>query len=182
MRENRNRYIMRIIIDGNTTSCRSGIPGSLKETVWKAAKAASPEASPAVYQGRRTCREVSSTFQDTSDASPLLFVSMSGKFPSWLHRCPVRVIRTAVVTSMGFVSSPSGYSWLRRHLMNLSFHILRRHAELYIAADAATKEDIHRYYFIPRDRIGVADDPAALAFFLRSAIGGCLRSAVDKAK
>lgn len=101
---------------------------------------------------------------------PLLFVSMSGKFPSRLDRCPVRVIPAAVVADMGFVSAPSGYSWIRRHLMNLSFHILRRHAELYIAADAATKEDIHRYYFIPRDRIGVAEDSGALAEFLRSAV------------
>lgn len=180
--ENRNGYIMWIIIDGNTPSCRTGVPESLKETVWKAAQAAFPESSPAAYQGRRTCRKVSATFpREASGKLPLLFVSMSGKFPSWLHRCPVRVIRAAVVTSMGFVSSPSGYSWLKRHLMNLSFHILRRHADIYIAADTATKEDIHRYYFIPRDRIGVADDPAALAFFLRSAIGGPLSSAVDKA-
>lgn len=118
----------------------------------------------------------------TSDTPTLLFVSMSGMFPLRLHGCPARVIPAAVVPSLDFVSAPSGYSWVRRHLMNLSFHLLRRHAELYIAADTGTKQDIHRYYFIPKERIGVADDPDALALFLRSAAGGSFRSEVDKAK
>lgn len=174
---------MRIIIDSLRSSCLTTIPDRLKETVWEAARAAFPECGPVVYEGRKTLRQVSSMCPGhASDTSPMLFVSMSGKFPSWLHECPVKIIRAAVVPSLDFVSAPSGYSWLRRHLLNLSFHLLRRHAELYIAADAGTKQDIHRYYFIPKDRIGVADDPAALALFLRSAAGDSSRSAVDKAE
>ena len=174
---------MRIIIADSRSSCLTRIPDRLKETVWEAARAASPECGPAVYQGKRTLGQISSMCEgQASDNQTLLFVSMSGKFPSWLQECPVKVIRAAVVPSLDFVSSPSGYSWLRRHLMNLSFHLLRRHAELYIAADAGTKQDIHRYYFIPKDRIEVADDSAALALFFRSAAGDSSCSAVYKAK
>lgn len=168
-RENRNVHTMRIIIDGTRPSCRTQVPDRLKEAVMEASRVAFPGVSPLEYRGRRSCREFSEMCSAQATET-LLFVSMYGKFPSWLHKCNGRVIRAAFVASLGFVSAPSGYSWLRRHLMNLSFHMLRRRTELYIAADAATKEDIHRYYFIPKEKIGVAGDPAALALFLRSAV------------
>lgn len=168
-RENIKGYIMKIIIDCTRPLSLSPVPARLEETVSEAARAACPGDGTLIYRENRTRREVSSAcLRQPSDV--LLFVSMSGNFPSWLHRFPGKVILAAVVANMGFVSAPAGYSWLRRHLMNLSFHFLRRRTELYVAADAATKEDIHRYYFIPKEKIGTADDPAALSVFFRSAV------------
>lgn len=174
---------IRIIIDATGLQSCQGIAADISAATAAAIRNAFPDSCPEIHSGRRTCRKVHLMLSSVKHAdTPVLLVSLSGKLPAMLPEKHPGIIAAAVVTDMDFVSAPSGYSWIRRHLMNLAFHMLRRKADLYISADSFVKQDIHRYYFIPKDRIGVADDPAALALFLRSAAGGTLSSAVDKAK
>lgn len=125
-----------------------------------------------VHDGKRSMhavRVLRSESNGRNDA-PALIVSISGVLPLFWHP-DRRITKTAVaVYSLDFVSSLRGYTWLQRHLLNLRYHRLRRLADYFIAADRHVADDLHKYYFIPRDRIIDTGDSAGLADVLSGII------------
>jgi hypothetical protein len=45
------------------------------------------------------------------------------------------------------------YGWLRRHFLHHRLRLALKKADKVIAPDAETAENIHRFYFIARERI-----------------------------
>ncbi len=125
-----------------------------------------------VHDGKRSMHAVRAFRSESNgrNGAPALFVSISGVLPLFWH--PDRQFtKTAVaVYSLDFVSSLRGYTWLQRHLLNLRYHRLRRLADYFIAADRHVADDLHKYYFIPRDRIIDAGDSAGMADMLSGII------------
>ena len=47
------------------------------------------------------------------------------------------------------------YGWLRRHFLHHRLRLALKKADKVIVPDAETAENIHRFYFIPREKIAV---------------------------
>lgn len=125
-----------------------------------------------VHDGKRSMHAVRAFRSESNgrNGAPALIVSISGVLPLFWHP-DRRITKTAVaVYSLDFVSSLRGYTWLQRHLLNLRYHRLRRLADYFIAADRHVADDLHKYYFIPRDRIIDAGDSAGMADMLSGII------------
>lgn len=65
------------------------------------------------------------------------------------------------VRDLGFLSAPTGYSWLQRHRYNLRTAHLCRIADVIIVPDSGTAAALVKYYFISRTRIKVIGDDVA---------------------
>ena len=60
------------------------------------------------------------------------------------------------VRDLSFLRDPSHpYGWLRRHWFHHRLKWILRHSDCILAADEQTAFDIHRFYFIPSERIAV---------------------------
>ncbi len=58
------------------------------------------------------------------------------------------------VNDLDFLKNPSHpYTWLRRHFLHHWLKWALKHSDVIIAADDTVAFDIHRFYFIPADRI-----------------------------
>ena len=63
---------------------------------------------------------------------------------------------TLEVDELDFLKNPKHrYGWIKRHLLNIWLIWALRHSDTIIAGDATTAFDIHRFYYIPSDRITV---------------------------
>ena len=155
---------MKILVD-NMVGYKSDKKAALVMALVSDAAAGIPGVCLVVHGGKRSMRAVHDFRTESNVREPQLslIVSISGTLPLFWH--PDRQLtRTAVaVYSLDFVSAPEGYGWLQRHLLNLRYHRLRRLADYFIAADRHVAADLHKYYFIPREKIIVADDSAAMA-------------------
>ncbi len=45
------------------------------------------------------------------------------------------------------------YGWLQRHIRHHRLRIALKKADIVIVPDPVTSDDIHRFYFIPREKI-----------------------------
>jgi hypothetical protein len=60
------------------------------------------------------------------------------------------------VTDLSFLKNPSHpFGWFRRHFLHHWLKWALRHSDRIVAADEETAFDIHRFYFIPRERIRI---------------------------
>jgi hypothetical protein len=60
------------------------------------------------------------------------------------------------VDELDFLKNPKHrYGWIKRHFLNIWLKWALRHSDTIIAGDATTAFDIHRFYYIPSDRITV---------------------------
>ena len=60
------------------------------------------------------------------------------------------------VTDLNFLKNPSHpFGWFRRHFLHHWLKWALRHSDRIVAADEETAFDIHRFYFIPRERIRI---------------------------
>lgn len=58
------------------------------------------------------------------------------------------------VDELDFLKNPKHrYGWIKRHFLNLWLKWALGHSDTIIAADSTTAFDIHRFYYIPSDRI-----------------------------
>lgn len=63
---------------------------------------------------------------------------------------------TLEVDELDFLKNPKHrYGWIKRHFLNIWLKWALRHSDTIIAGDATTAFDIHRFYYIPSDRITV---------------------------
>ncbi len=62
--------------------------------------------------------------------------------------------KTVTVDNLDFVSQP-GYSWIRRHLLNLKYSILLKNADIVNVPSQAVADDAVKYYFVPKDKIRI---------------------------
>ena len=63
---------------------------------------------------------------------------------------------TIEVDELNFLKNPAHpYGWLKRHLLNQWLKWALEHSDVIIASDQTTAFDIHRFYYIPSDRISV---------------------------
>ena len=60
------------------------------------------------------------------------------------------------VDDLEFLRNPKHhYNWFQRHIRHHWLRWALKHSDLIIAADPETAFDIHRFYFIPSERISV---------------------------
>ena len=60
------------------------------------------------------------------------------------------------VDDLEFLKNPKhGFNWFQRHIRHHWLKWALRHSDVIIAADRETAFDIHRFYFIPSERISV---------------------------
>lgn len=162
---------MKILVD-NMVGHKPGKKEALVRDRVSDAVSGIPGVCPVVHDGKRSMRAVQVFLSESNGRkdAPALIVSISGVLPLFWHP-DRRITKTAVaVYSLDFVSSLRGYTWLQRHLLNLRYHRLRRLADYFIAADSHVADDLHKYYFIPRDRIIDAGDSAGMADVLSGII------------
>ncbi|MBO8444762.1 MAG: glycosyltransferase [Bacteroidetes bacterium] len=74
--------------------------------------------------------------------------------------------------SFDFLSSWDGYSWIKRHILNLKWRRMIRRADHFIVFDRFTAEDLMKYYYIPKSRIVTLRDAAALDAVLQELSAG----------
>ena len=162
---------MKILVD-NTIGHEPDKKAAIVMDLVTDAAAGIPGVCLVVHDGKRSMHAVQVLRSESNgrNGAPALIVSISGVLPLFWH--PDRQFtKTAVaVYSLGFVSAPEGYSWLQRHMLNFRYHRLRRLADYFIAADRHVAADLHKYYFIPKEKIIVADDSAAMADVLSGII------------
>lgn len=99
-----------------------------------------------------------------------VYLGLSGNLPRRFRR----YARTAVVAvySLDFVSSLDGYSWIRRHVLNLKYRRICRRSDYFIVPDAGLAAGLTRYYYVPKDRIFVLRDNDGLQEML-DAVSRC---------
>ena len=63
--------------------------------------------------------------------------------------------RTVVETeNLNFLTDHAHrYGWLRRHFLHHRLRLALKKADKVVAPDAETAENVHRFYFIPREKI-----------------------------
>ena len=63
--------------------------------------------------------------------------------------------RTVVETeNLNFLTDHAHrYGWLRRHFLHHCLRLALKKADKVVVPDAETLENVHRFYFIPRERI-----------------------------
>lgn len=62
------------------------------------------------------------------------------------------------VSDLDFLKNPSHpYTWLRRHFLHHWLKWALRHSDRIVVSDEPTAFDMHRFYFIPRERIELKD-------------------------
>jgi hypothetical protein len=60
------------------------------------------------------------------------------------------------VSDLSFLKNPSHpFGWFRRHFLHHWLKWALRHSDRIVAADEETAFDIHRFYFISRERINI---------------------------
>ena len=60
------------------------------------------------------------------------------------------------VDDLSFLTDPSHpYGWLRRHFLHHWLKWVLRHSDRIVASDTTTAFNIHRFYFIPLERIHI---------------------------
>lgn len=94
-------------------------------------------------------------------SGPLLYAFLSGNIP-WNFRKKHGTKLAVAVYSLDFVSAQDGYGWLERHILNLKYRRICRMADVFIAFDRHIAEDLFKYYYIPRQKTVVVDDPLRL--------------------
>ncbi len=63
------------------------------------------------------------------------------------------------ITDLQFLKDPAHrYNWFQRHFRHHWLKWALRHSDVIAAADEATAFDIHRFYFVPKERIEVRPD------------------------
>ena len=62
--------------------------------------------------------------------------------------------KIVTVENLDFVSGP-GYSWLRRHILNIRYSFLLRHADIVRVPSKAVADDVVKYYFVPKSKIRI---------------------------
>lgn len=62
--------------------------------------------------------------------------------------------KIVTVENLDFVSGP-GYSWLRRHILNVRYSFLLRHADIVRVPSKAVADDVVKYYFVPKSKIRI---------------------------
>lgn len=97
-----------------------------------------------------------SMLTDMAGSPSDVYLGLSGNLPRRFRR----YARTAVVAvySLDFVSSLDGYSWIRRHVLNLKYRRICRRSDYFIVPDAGLAAGLTRYYYVPKDRIFVLRD------------------------
>ena len=69
---------------------------------------------------------------------------------------PSTVETVIEVRDLSFLRDPSHpYGWFRRHWLHHRLKWALRHSDRILAADEQTAFDIHRFYFIPSERIAL---------------------------
>lgn len=74
--------------------------------------------------------------------------------------------------SFDFLSAWDGYSWIKRHILNLKWRRMIRLADHFIVFDRFTAEDLMKYYYVPKSRIVTLRDAAALDAVLQDLSAG----------
>ena len=62
--------------------------------------------------------------------------------------------KTVTVDNLDFVSQP-GYSWIRRHLLNLKYSILLKNADIVKVPSQAVADEAVKDDFVPTDKIRI---------------------------
>ena len=61
-----------------------------------------------------------------------------------------------VIDELDFLKNPKHrYGWIKRHFLNIWLKWALGNSDIIIAGDPTTAFDIHRFYYIPSDRITV---------------------------
>ena len=64
--------------------------------------------------------------------------------------------RTLEVDDLDFLKNPKHrYGWIKRHFLNIWLKWALGNSDIIIAGDPTTAFDIHRFYYIPSERITV---------------------------
>lgn len=74
--------------------------------------------------------------------------------------------------SFDFLSSWDGYSWIKRHILNMKWHCMIRKADHFIVFDRLAAEELVRYYYVPKSKISLTEDGTVLYDVLNSLSGG----------
>lgn len=74
--------------------------------------------------------------------------------------------------SFDFLSAWNGYSWIKRHILNLKWRRIARKADRFIVFDRITAEKLVRYYYIPKEKIITAGDEGVLEDVLKGLSAG----------
>ncbi len=117
-----------------------------------------------VYADRKTAAKLGQTcVRQTKRCLEDAYLGLGGGLPP----ASMTGKTIAVVYSLDFVSAMDGYSWLRRHLLNLKYRRLCRRADWLISPAAGTAADLTKYYYVPKSRIAVVEDPGSMPSVIR---------------
>ncbi len=149
---------MKILIDGNEPVpeiCPDRFFCTMAAT---GLSCALPDVQVAVCRGAECRRKAGSLAQGD------VFLCLSGAYPESVLSSPA--LKVAAVGSLDFVSAPDGYSWFRRHHLNLLMHRICRHSDHFIVPDGKTAVDLKKYYYISPERISVYADVGSIPSIL----------------
>ena len=64
--------------------------------------------------------------------------------------------RTLEIDELDFLKNPKHrYGWIKRHFLNIWLKWALENSDIIIAGDPVTAFDIHRFYYIPSERITI---------------------------